>query len=66
MANEAVSFSAFRKRTAKIAPISWKRMSYSEQQAILTKAWQECAFISNLTDSRIILALYAHMPLAAL
>ena len=55
MANKRVSYEDFCKRAANVAP--WAARLDPARSAILSAAWEECAWISVLTNERLLAAL---------
>ena len=57
MSNETISYADFCERALDINPNWHAELSDEHRDEILTLAWQECAWISTLTDERIIRAI---------
>ena len=60
MTNEAISYSEFCERARQLAP--WLDTLQDAGETVLTGAWEECAWISTLTDQRILAALESRRP----
>jgi hypothetical protein len=63
MANEVTGFNEFVRRVRKLKLKSMKDLSATQVDAVLSGAWEECAWIQTLTDELIASAIYARMPL---
>ena len=64
--NERHSLEDIRRRVRANEPKNWWKLSGTQRKAVLSGAWEECAWIATLTDERLMSAVYARMPLEPL